>query len=113
MRAGLILVYLAVLAVMVGVTTWASLERSVLEAGDLFADRWFVATLIDAYAGFLTFCIWIAFRERGVSRVVWIVLILTLGNITFALYMLIALFRLDRGDSWRQLLLGPARQEAE
>ena len=53
-----------VLVAMVAVSTWASLEANVLVGFQrLFADRWGVATLFDAYFGFLWFWLWIAYRE--------------------------------------------------
>jgi hypothetical protein len=54
-----------------------------------------VATLWDAYFGFITFWVWVAYKERTVwARVSWLVLILALGNIAMSFYVLIQLFRL-------------------
>ena len=110
MRKFLILLFVAILLAMLWVTTAASLERSVLRAGEgLWPDIWFIATLCDAYFGFLTFYVWVAYKERGaLARVLWFVLIMTLGNIAMASYVLIQLARLRPGQSWRHLLLRPA-----
>ena len=59
------------------------------------ANPWAVATLWDAYFGFLTFYVWVFFKETGwLGRLVWFVLIMALGNIAMSLYVLIQLFRL-------------------
>jgi hypothetical protein len=98
--------FVLVLVAMVGVTTWASMDRSVFEAGNLLRDRWGVATLFDAYLGFLTFYLWLFYKEpRWAPRLVWLVLILGLGNIAMAAYALIQLFRLPAGGTVEDLLL--------
>ena len=59
------------------------------------ANPWAVATLWDAYFGFLTFYVWVCFKETGwLARLLWFVLIMGLGNIAMSLYVLIQLFRL-------------------
>lgn len=109
MRILLLSLFACILVLMVGVVTWASLERNVFDAGYLFSDRWFVATLCDAYCGFITFFVWVAYRETSLlSRLIWFVAIMTLGNITVALYVILAIWRLQPGDSWEHLLLGRA-----
>jgi hypothetical protein len=67
---------------------------------------WFVATLFDTYFGFLTFYLWVAYRETSwLARVLWLVGILALGNIAMSGYMLIALWRLPANASIDRLLL--------
>lgn len=104
--ARLKLMFAAILAAMLAVTTWASLDRSVLEAGNLLRDPWGVATLMDAYLGFLTFYAWVAYKERTLARrVAWFVLVMGLGNIAMSVYVLIQLFRLPPGATFETLLL--------
>ena len=56
------------------------------------ANPWAIATLYDAYFGFLIFYVWSAYKERSMwSRVGWFVLIMGLGNIATSLYVLIQL----------------------
>ena len=63
------------------------------------ANPWAVATLYDAYFGFLTFYVWVAYKERKMwPRIVWFLLITGLGNIAMSLYMLIQLLRLRREE---------------
>ena len=99
--------FAAILAGMLAVTISASLERGVFEAAaELWADAWFRATLADAYFGFITVYVWIAYREPGwVRRIVWFVLLMALGNIAIAGYLLWALFRLPPGAPLERLLL--------
>ena len=69
------------------------------------ASPWAVATLWDAYFGFLTFYIWVAWRERtSAARILWFTLIMCLGNIAISGYMLIQLARLKSYDSMETLL---------
>ena len=77
-------------------TVRTSLEVSLWDAWDSFAaNPWAVATLYYAYFGFLTFFVWVAYKERThLRRLLWLVLILGLGNIAMSLYVLIQLFRL-------------------
>lgn len=113
-RAILTAFALLAFASLVAVSIWASGHIDIADAlADLLAkpaagnNPWLVATLFDAYFGFLWFWLWIAYREPGVlSRLVWLVLILLLGNIGMAAYMLLALWRLPTGAPIA-LLLAP------
>jgi hypothetical protein len=59
------------------------------------ANPWAIATLYDAYFGFLIFYVWVAYKERTIrSRVGWFALIMGRGNIATSLYVLIQLIRL-------------------
>jgi hypothetical protein len=100
----------AVLAGMIVVTVRGFLDRPVWEAGNIVRDPWGFATLADAYCGFLTFYVWVAYRERGpAARVLWFVLIMALGNIAMSVYVLLVLLRLPQGASVEDLLLRPRR----
>lgn len=102
--------FASILAGMIVATTWASLDRGVLVAfADLWPDAWFRATLLDAYFGFITVFVWIAYKERTVAaRISWFILLMTLGNIAIAVYVLLQLRRQRPGDSIEQLLLREA-----
>ena len=98
MRWGLLRGLFAVMLVaMVGLTVAASLDRDLMTAaGELWPHLWFRATLADAYFAFLTVWLWIASRETTwVGRVVWLGLVLSLGSIAIAAYMLRWLSRTD------------------
>lgn len=98
---------LAVLVSMMIVTTWASLDASVLVGFQrLLADRWGLATLADAYFGFLWFWLWIAHKEASIPRsLLWLLLLLALGNLAMAAYVLVQLARLKPGEGMEALLL--------
>lgn len=106
MRICLFTLFALILLAMVAVTAWASCDRAVWRAGYLFVEPWFVATFVDAYCGFITFYVWVAYKERSTTaRVAWFLALMGLGNIAMAAYMLIQLLRLRRGESWEHLLL--------
>ncbi|MGZ5446061.1 MAG: DUF1475 family protein [Thermoanaerobaculia bacterium] len=101
------ILFIVVLVSMIAVTTWAGSERNLFEAGgELLRNPWGVATLADAYFGFLTFYVWVAYKERTVlARVAWFILIMALGNIAMSFYVLLQLFRMPASGSIGQLLL--------
>lgn len=113
MRRNLLLLSLAALAGLVGVSAWATSRVSIVPAiQDLLArpgegtHPWFVATLFDAYFGFLWFWAWIAYKETShAARALWLVLVLGLGNMAMAAYMLLQLRRLPANATAEQLLL--------
>lgn len=99
------LVFAAIVVAMLGVTSWASLQVTLWETPRAVATHpWFIATLLDTYFGFLTFWLWLVWRERGgIRSAAWLVAILLLGNIAMATYVLIQLFRLPTNASVDQL----------
>jgi Protein of unknown function (DUF1475) len=96
MKAALKLLFGGIFVWMIVLTVRTSLAVSLWSAWDSFAaNPWAVVTLYDAYFGFITFFVWVAYKEsRMWSRISWLILILALGNITMSLYVLIQLFRL-------------------
>ena len=96
MKTALKLLFGAIFLWMTVLTIRTSLAVSLWSAWDSFASNpWAVATLYDAYFGFITFFVWVAYKENTRwSRLLWLVLILALGNIAMSLYVLIQLFRL-------------------
>ena len=70
------------------------------------ANPWFIATLFDAYFGFLWFWAWVAYKETSnLARALWLVAIFGLGNMAMAAYMLVQLRKLAPGAGAEQLLL--------
>ncbi len=99
-------VFASVLIAMLGVTSWASSVVALWDTPrEIVTHPWFIATLSDTYFAFLTFWLWLAWKERGwFPRIAWLVGILLLGNIAMAAYMLIQLFRLPTTATLDQLL---------
>jgi hypothetical protein len=93
--------FAAIFVWMIVMTVLTSLKMPIWDAFATFGDNpWAPATLWDAYFGFLTFYVWVAWREkRTAPRIIWFILIMALGNITISLYVLIQLFRLKANDS--------------
>ena len=89
-------------------TGWVSTQQSVLDWGGLTTppdNLWTVATLVDAYYGFITFYVWVLWKEpRALPRVAWFVAIMLLGNMAMAAYVLRQLARLNSDDSMAVLL---------
>ena len=57
------------------------------------SEPWGLATMFDAYFGFMAFWLYVAWRERTVApRLAWFVAVMTLGNFAIAAYALLCLF---------------------
>ena len=75
------------------------------EGSQIISMPWGIVTLVDLYTGFALFAMWIIFREKSLLRsVVWVVLLLTLGFFTGALYTFIALQ--TSGGDWNRFFMG-------
>jgi hypothetical protein len=102
MRPLLIGLFALIFVVMVGVTLWAGSQSSLLDPAvraAYNAQPWAIATLFDAYCGFITFFIWVSFREPSAgAKIIWFVLIMLLGNIAMSLYILLQLRHLNPGE---------------
>ncbi len=96
-----------VLGTMLFATSWASLHCALWKTPQpVVTHPWFIATLFDCYCGFLTFYVWLAYKETGwLARALWLVGILLLGNIAMSAYMLVTLFRLPSDARMEQVLL--------
>lgn len=88
--------FIGVILAMLGVTTWASGEVALWNTPkNLWAHPWVIATLFDTYFAFLTFWLWVAYKERGIlAPIGWLLAILVTGNFAMATYVLIQLFKL-------------------
>ena len=91
----------------IAATVWASLEKNVIWGFEwLFQERWGVATLADAYFGFLTFYAWVFYKETSwPARGAWFIGIMIFGNIAMSFYMLKLLFSLPESATARDVLL--------
>ena len=58
------------------------------------SEPWGLATMFDAYFGFLAFWLYVAWRERsGLARLGWFVALMVLGNFAIAGYALLCLYQ--------------------
>ena len=96
-----------VLVVMLLVTSWASHFQALWDLPrEVYGHPWFIATLFDTYFAFMTFFVWVAYKEKSwMARLLWLVAILLLGNIAMAAYMLIKLFKISPSATLEELLL--------
>lgn len=90
------LLFLFILAVMLWGTVRASLAQALFDIPpEVTGNPWFQVTLFDAYFAFLTFYVWVAWKEQTLAaRVLWFLAIGLWGNFAMATYMLVELFRI-------------------
>jgi len=100
MKTFLKLLFGGIFVFMVVMTIRTGLTVSLRTAWPSYAaNPWAMATLYDAYFGFLTFYAWVFYKEHSVwARLLWFLLIMGLGNIAMSFYVLIQLFRLRRDE---------------
>ena len=102
LRALFALIFIGMLAVIIT----ASKDQNIFEAvGTMWPNWWFKATLADAYFGFLTFSVWVTYKELHLWRkLIWFASIMLLGNLAISAYMLLELYKLQIGDTVETLL---------
>ena len=91
---------------MLSVTTWAGLHCPLFAVPRAVASHpWFIATLFDAYWGFLTFYVWVWFKQTSpAARLAWFVAIMLLGNIAMSAYCLRELLAAPRQSGLAEIL---------
>jgi hypothetical protein len=108
-RTGLKTVFAAILVALAIYTSWASTQQAVWAWRGLLVppDRWWtIATLMDAYFGFIIFYAWVFYKERGpAGRLLWFIAIMLLGNMATAAYLLRELSRLGPDEPASAILL--------
>jgi Protein of unknown function (DUF1475) len=81
------------------------------EGSKLLAMPWGIVSMVDLYVGFTLFSGWIIYREKSLVRsIIWVFLMMVLGNFTASLYALIAL--LTSGGDWKRFWLGRQHESA-
>jgi hypothetical protein len=76
------------------------------EWNSLSAIPWMKATLWDFYANVFFIYLWILYKESNWSmKVVWLILLVCLGSIATAGYVLIQLFKLKSGEPVTNIIL--------
>lgn len=106
MLLSLRLLFTLILGSMLWVTSWASFQCPLFGVPrEVFTHPWFIATLFDAYWGFITFFVWVCYKQTSwLARGAWFVAIMLLGNIAMAAYCLAELFSLPRDGRLADLL---------
>jgi uncharacterized protein DUF1475 len=107
-RTPLRLLFGFILVSLLAVTTWATLRQPVWEWSGLTREPdngWAIATLLDAYYGFITFYVWVLWKERRwLPRIGWFVAIMALGNMAMSAYVLLQLRKLPDEEPLPSLL---------
>jgi hypothetical protein len=108
-KAALKILFSCVFVTLVVYNSWALTQQPLQQWGGLTTgiDRyWTIATFLDAYCGFLTFYVWVLYKEpRWRVRLGWFIAIMALGNIAMSGYMLLQLFRLQPEQDVSAMLL--------
>jgi len=101
------ILFAIVFLTMVGVTSHAQSQIPIWKVSEnVTHDPWFIATLFDAYFGFVTFYCWVFYKERSIlGKFLWFILIMLGGNMAMAAYMLVQLFRIPSQGTAEDLLL--------
>jgi hypothetical protein len=88
------LLFTAIFFAMLWVTSWAShLCPLFAVPRPVSTHPWFIATMFDAYSGFVTFFVWVCFKQLSwTARIAWFLAIMSLGNIAMSLYCLSELY---------------------
>jgi len=101
--------FAGIFLLLLGYNSWASVQQPVWQWGGLTTgpDRyWTIATFLDAYFGFITFYVWVFYKEsRWVKRIGWFLAIMLLGNIAMSAYVLWQLKALRRGEKVSGILV--------
>jgi hypothetical protein len=94
----LTLFYSVVLVAMLSGIIWASLSQNLFTLPPQVAlHPWFIVTLMDTYFAFATIYLWMAYKtETLVGRIVWFLMVIALGNVAIALFMLKELRKYSR-----------------
>ena len=76
-----------------------------MDGAALIKMPWGIVSLVDVYVGFLLFSGWVIYRESKIwIALIWVVMIMVLGNFIASLYVLLAL-QFSGGD-WKKFWLG-------
>ena len=71
------ILFILILAVMTWGTVRASLQQAMFDIPpEVTGNPWFQVTLFDAYFAFITFYVWIAWKERNLAaRILWLIVV--------------------------------------
>ena len=94
MKIAKLIAWICLIAMTIVLAYGFTIGNFLIDGGEIIQNPWGIVSLVDLYAGFSLFSIWIAFREKKtLPTIVWIVLMMTLGFWAGALYTLIALYQ--------------------
>lgn len=99
--------FIVIILAMLWVTSWASLQCPLFAIPhEVYAHPWFIATMFDAYWGFVTFFVWVAYKQTAWSaKLAWFFAVILLGNIAMSAYCLDELLRVPRDGKISEVLI--------
>lgn len=107
-RQGLKFLFGTILISMLCYSAWAATRQPIQAWTGLTEGPnryWTIATMLDAYFGFVTFYVWVFFKERRwFARAAWFTAIMLLGNMAMSAYMLVQLRKLGPNAPIHDLL---------
>lgn len=100
------ILFSGILVFMTVIVVTTSLESNLFEEWDFLAGiPWMTATLWDFYANVFVLYCWMLYKETNwFWRILWLIVLCTLGSIGTCLYVLVALFRLKKDATVKDLL---------
>ena len=84
-----VIAYLITIA-MVLTIFWAQNQVSIFDS-IIPSLPWGIVSLVDLYAGFVLVGIWISYKEKRLTALIWIFFLMILGNLTTAVYVIYSL----------------------
>lgn len=104
MITGLKIIFSLLFVWMCYVVIGTSISSNLFQQWDfLGAIPWMRATLWDFYANVLVIFVWVCYKEKNLAlKVIWLVLLVTLGSIASCAYVLIQLFRLKPNEGLKE-----------
>jgi hypothetical protein len=105
MKIARIISIIGLAAMTVGILYAFAAGNFATEGAWITSHPWGITSLVDLYVGFVIFSLWIVYREKSLlAKIVWVVLMMVLGNWTAALYVFLALNA--SGGDWRKFWMG-------
>jgi len=105
MKIFLNLLFISIFGLLLYQSILASIDKNVITAGaQIWGMPWGKATLMDAYFGFLTFYVWLCFKENSLVKcLLWFIGLMLLGNFAMSAYMLWQLKKLEPEQPWHDI----------
>jgi len=105
MIAALKIIFSLLFVWMCYVVITTSLKSNLFEQWDYLGSiPWMRATLWDFYTNVLVIFVWVCYKEKTLAlKIVWLILLVTLGSIASCAFVLIQLFKLKPKEGLKEL----------
>tara|TARA_B100000427_G_scaffold197956_1_gene164478 strand:- start:465 stop:782 length:318 start_codon:yes stop_codon:yes gene_type:complete len=88
---------------MISVILWAQNQTSLFDS-IIPTLPWGIVSLVDLYSGFILIAIWMIYREKTYISAIWVFFLMTLGNLTTAVYVIYCIS--DSKNDMKKFFLG-------